>query len=62
METMNDTFMFGLESKDVEIKDNEVKIRVSGVRKFEFTLKRETIEKTLQENLSKEGFSVSKIF
>ena len=62
METMNDTFAFGLESKDVEIKDGEVKIKVSGVRKFEFTLKREIIEKTLQDNLSKEGFSVSKIF
>jgi hypothetical protein len=60
--TLSETFSIEIDPKDVEVKDTEVKIKVSGVRKAHMMLLRETIEKTLQENLSREGFSVSKIF
>ncbi len=62
LSTLVDSFSIEIDSKDVEVKETEVKIKVSGVRKAHMALMRETIEKTLQENLSKEGFSVTNIF
>lgn len=62
LSTLVDSFSIEIDPKDVEVKDTVVKIKVSGVRKTHMTLMRETIEKTLQENLSKEGFSVTNIF
>ncbi len=62
LSTLVDSFSIEIDPKDVEVKDTQVKIKVSGVRKAHMALMRETIEKTLQENLSKEGFSVTNIF
>ena len=62
LETFAGSFSMPLEPKDVEIKNGDVKINISGVRRTHFVLMRSQIEKALQENLSKEGFSISKIF
>ena len=62
LSTLNDSFSMGLSPADVELKDGEVRIRISGTRRTHFALLRQDIEKALRENLSKEGFSIHKIF
>jgi hypothetical protein len=53
---------FKLESQDVEIKQTEIKIKVSGTKKTHFVLLKQKIEKELQEALKKEGLLVTKLF
>jgi len=55
-------FSLKLNSDDIEIKQTEVKIKISGTRRTHFVLVKGKLEKTLQEELQKEGLLVSKIF
>ncbi len=55
-------FSLKLGSDDIEIKQTEVKIKISGTRRAHFVLVKAKLEKALQEELQKEGLLVSKIF
>lgn len=55
-------FNLNLESSDVEIKNNEVKILISGTRRTHFVLIKRKIEEKIKEDLKKEGFFISKIY
>ncbi len=62
LQTLRESFSMELADNAVEVKDKKVKISISGAARTHFTLLRPEIEKTLRENLSKEGFSVHDIF
>lgn len=54
-------FKLTLDSKDVDVKDLEVKINISGARRTHFVLIKNKLESKLQEELQKEGFVIFKI-
>lgn len=62
LQTMQDDFSIQLDSKDIEVKDGEVKIKMSGVKRTHFTLLRSKIEEAIQTKFKSEGIIVSKIF
>lgn len=55
-------FSLNFESEDIEVKETEIKIKVSGTRRAHFALIKNKLEKSLQEEFKKEGFLVTKIF
>lgn len=55
-------FSLKLESDEVEVKETEIKIKVSGAKRAHFTLVKNKLEESLQEEFKKEGFLVTKIF
>ena len=55
-------FSLRLNTEDVEIKQTEIKIKISGSKKMHFTLVKQKLEKRLQEELQKENLLVTKIF
>lgn len=56
------TFLLQLEDGDVEVKDGEIKIKISGSKRTHFFLIKEKLQKELQEQLQREGLKVTKIF
>lgn len=62
LQTMQDDFSIYLDPNDVEVKDGEVKIKMSGVKRTHFTLLRSKIEESIQTKFKEEGIIVSKIF
>ena len=62
LEVFNSDFSFDIDPKDVEVKDTEIKLKISGVKRTQFVLYKNKIEKTVQERLKKEGIIVSKIY
>lgn len=55
-------FSLTLTDEEIQIKDTEIKIKVSGVKRAHFVLYKQKIENSLQEELKKEGLIVTKIF
>ncbi len=53
---------FEVESDQIEIKNTEIKVKISGAARTQFILIKTKIEKDLQEKLKAEGLFVSKIF
>jgi hypothetical protein len=51
-----------LTSDDIDIKQSEIKIKVSGAPRAHFALIKNKIEQSLQEVLKKEGLLVTKIY
>lgn len=62
LQTLQDDFSITVDSKDVEVKDNEVKLKVSGVRRTQFVLLKGSIQDKIKEKLEKEGIVVSSIY
>ncbi len=52
---------FVINSDQIEVKNNEVKIKISGTARTQFILYKTKIEKELQEKLKEEGLVVTKI-
>lgn len=53
---------FKISSEDIEIKQTEVKINVSGTKRTHFILIKQKFEDLLQKELKKEGLVVTKVF
>lgn len=47
---------------NVEVKDGEIKMKISGSKRTHFFLIQEKLKKQLQETFEKEGLKVTKIF
>jgi hypothetical protein len=62
LQVLKDDFSISIDPKDVEVKDNQVKLKISGVRRTEFVLLRSKIEESIQIKLKEEDIIVSKIF
>jgi len=62
LQVLKDDFLISIDPKDVEVKDNQVKLKISGVRRTEFVLLRSKIEESIQIKLKEEDIVVSKIF
>lgn len=62
LQVLKDDFSISIDPKDVEVKDNEVKLKISGVRRTELVLLRNKIEELIQAKLKEEDIIVSKIF
>ena len=62
LQSLQDDFSIILDPKNVEVKDNEVKLKVSGVRRTQFVLLKTSIQNKIKEKLEKEGIVVSNIF
>jgi hypothetical protein len=62
LQVLKDDFSISVDPKDVEVKDNQVKLKISGVRRTEFVLLRSKIEESIQIKLKEEDIVVSKIF
>lgn len=54
-------FSLILEQEDVEIKQTEIKIKISGTKRMHFVLIKQKLEKELQEEFKKEGLLVTRI-
>lgn len=59
---MFEKFSLPLGQEDVEIKQTEIKIKISGTKRMHFVLIKQKLEKELQEELKKQGLLVTKIF
>jgi hypothetical protein len=55
-------FSLKLGGDDVEIKQTEIKINISGTRRAHFVLVKQKLEQHLQEEFKKEGLLVTKIY
>ena len=55
-------FLLTLTDEEIEIKDTEIKIKISGAKRNHFVLYKQKIEQSLQEELKKEGLLITKIF
>ncbi len=55
-------FSLTLTDEELQIKDTEIRIKVSGAKRTHFVLYKQKIEESLQEELKKEGLLVTKIF
>ena len=53
---------FDITSKDIDVRDTEVIIKISGARRAHFVLLRNKIEESIKQELKKEGIIVSSIF
>jgi len=62
LEVFNTDFSFDIDPKDVEVKDTEIKLKISGARRTQFVLYKNEIEKGIQARFKKEGITVSKIY
>lgn len=51
-----------LEDKDIQIKQDEIFINCSGVRRVEFILLKTKINSDLKEEFEKEGLKIKKLF
>lgn len=54
-------FSIILEPQDIEIKEYEIRIKVSGVRKVEYVLLKSKIQEVLLLEFKKEGFNIKEI-
>lgn len=61
LQVLKDDFSISIDSKDIDVKDTEVKLKISGVRRVEFVLLRSKIEEAVQSRLKEEGIIVTKI-
>lgn len=55
-------FSFNLGTDEIEVKETEIKIKVSGAKRAHFALLKNKIEESLQQEFKKEGFLITKIF
>jgi hypothetical protein len=55
-------FSLKINSDDIDVKQTEIKINISGTKRMHFVLIKQKLEKQLQEELQKEGLLVTKIF
>jgi hypothetical protein len=55
-------YSLNITSDDIDIKQSEVKIKVSGAPRAHFVLIKNKFEQSLQEVLKKEGLLVTKIY
>ncbi|MEN9921430.1 MAG: hypothetical protein RLZZ517_408 [Candidatus Parcubacteria bacterium] len=53
---------FDLKPEEVDIKDTEIKIKISGTKRTHFILLKSKVEKEIQKNLQEEGLIVTAIF
>lgn len=51
-----------VEFSDIEVKDSEVKLLISGTKRTHFILMKKKIEEQIQKELEKEGIKISKIY
>ena len=49
-------------SENIDIKQSEIKIKISGAPRAHFVLVKTKLEETLRERLKKEGLTISKIY
>lgn len=61
LQTLQDDFSIHIQPSDIEIKDTEVKIKMSGVKRTHFTLLKSKIEENIQSKLKAEKILISKI-
>ncbi len=55
-------FLLPLGDDDIQIKDTQIKILISGAKRTQFILYKQKIEQALQEEFKKEGLIITKIF
>ncbi len=60
--TVSKKFILELKEEDVEVKDSQIKLNISGTKRTHFVLVREKMFKELEQELSKEGLKITKIF
>lgn len=62
LKILQNDFHIDILSKEIEIKETEVRIKVSGVRKTHITLNKHKIEEAILNELKEKGIFISKIY